>query len=75
MKQDTAFEVELLRRWVGGSASMSPSRTARPPNSNEYEAICEFFGWPDAKRAVPSQATTMEGRSSRVRTRRSGGLP
>ena len=22
----------------------------RPPNSNEYEAICEFFGWPDARR-------------------------
>ena len=22
----------------------------RPPSSNEYEAICEFFGWPDAKR-------------------------
>ena len=22
----------------------------RPPSSNEYEAICEFFGWPDARR-------------------------
>ena len=25
----------------------------RAPNSTEYEAICEFFGWPDARRAVP----------------------
>ena len=22
----------------------------RPPSSNEYEAMCEFFGWPDARR-------------------------
>ena len=22
----------------------------RMPNANEYEAICEFFGWPDARR-------------------------
>jgi hypothetical protein len=22
----------------------------RPPNSDEYEAIYEFFGWPDARR-------------------------
>jgi len=21
----------------------------RPPNADEYEAICEFFGWPDAR--------------------------
>ena len=21
----------------------------RSPSSNEYEAICEFFGWPDAQ--------------------------
>ena len=25
----------------------------RAPNSNEYEAIFEFFGWSDATRAVP----------------------
>ena len=24
----------------------------RPPNANEYEAICEFFGWPDAEAVV-----------------------
>ena len=45
----------------------------RPPSADEYEAICAFFGWPDAMRAVPSQATSKQGRSSRVRTRRSGG--
>ena len=22
----------------------------RPPNADQYEAICEFFGWPDARR-------------------------
>ncbi len=22
----------------------------RPPTSTQYEAICEFFGWPDARR-------------------------
>jgi DNA-binding XRE family transcriptional regulator len=22
----------------------------RPPNANEYEAICDFFGSPDARR-------------------------
>ena len=22
----------------------------RPPNADEYEVICEFFGWPDARR-------------------------
>ena len=22
----------------------------RPPTSTQYESICEFFGWPDARR-------------------------
>jgi len=22
----------------------------RPPDANQYEAICEFFGWPDARK-------------------------
>ncbi|MGZ5289548.1 MAG: hypothetical protein ACXWE5_08705, partial [Actinomycetota bacterium] len=22
----------------------------RPPDADQYEAICEFFGWPDARR-------------------------
>ena len=21
-----------------------------PPNADQYEAICEFFGWPDSRR-------------------------
>ena len=24
----------------------------RPPNADEYEANCEFFGWPDAQRTT-----------------------
>ncbi len=30
----------------------------RPPNSIEYEAICEFFGWPDARRGDVSLRST-----------------
>ena len=22
----------------------------RPPNADEYDAICELYGWPDARR-------------------------
>jgi hypothetical protein len=39
----------------GGSGSREREYAAiedaeRPPTSTEYEAICESFGWPDAKR-------------------------
>jgi DNA-binding XRE family transcriptional regulator len=41
----------------------------KPPNADTYDAICELFGWPDARRATTSsrcgvsEATAVSSRS------------
>ena len=43
---------EALRLGITRCAYVAIEVDERPLNADEYEAICEFFGWPDARRAT-----------------------